>query len=104
MYTISLTSDPPDNFRDTFIAELEIELGRHNISCPEVHPFLGDEKKFTLSNFKINQDSILGFQDWVNVNCAINVVLDVLDLDAYVKNDRYPIRSGRRVLKNYRRR
>lgn len=102
MYTLKVTKGYRPDFKRAFQTALKDQLALHNLSCDRVSTFLDRVDVFSVSGFKMSGE-MLKKQDWFNVNDCINAALDVLNVSADVRCERYYIRSNSSRLVKYNR-
>jgi hypothetical protein len=99
MYTIkikSVANDPrvPITLKDIFRTRLEKRLKSNNIKVQGVSFFQDRTDFWCVYGLRNVNGSKLAVDDWGKVNDSINIILDELEVNAFVNTDRYTLRKG----------
>jgi hypothetical protein len=115
MYTIRI--DNLDEYDGERAIELTLrdgintELSQHNLKVGVVGAFPGRPELFVLAKFESTiarqryggrgKDKLLGFEDWIKVNNAVNKVLNDYGFYAHVKSGKFIVRIGKKCREDY---
>jgi hypothetical protein len=91
--------------------DVNVVLLNHGIKIESISRFPGRQDLFILINAQMlearlrpgqrSKDKLLGFQDWICVNDAVNDVLDGHRFYAVVKSTKFIVRVGKRRRTDY---